>query len=120
MKLKKTVKRHCPYCKKHTEHNVAQAKKKGRNAAHPQSKGSKKRVSDRGLRRGAGNLGRYSKPPKPKICCPVVNNEHPHESVWYCDLRCPGQNHLFPTEVFYTLVRQHQERYQLRLHLRQL
>ena len=51
MKLKKTVKRHCPYCKKHTEHKVALAKKKGRNAAHPQSKGSKKMVKKRGLMR---------------------------------------------------------------------
>lgn len=67
MKLKKIVKRYCPFCKKHTEHKVSMAKKKGRNAAHPLSKGSKKRVRQRGLRRGAGGHGRYSKPPKPKM-----------------------------------------------------
>ncbi len=31
------------------------------------SRGSKVRVRARGLRRGFGNLGRYSKPPKPKM-----------------------------------------------------
>lgn len=67
MKLKKIVKRYCPYCKKHTEHKVSLAKKKGRNATHPLSKGSKSRLKRRGLRRGTGNLGRYSKPPKPKM-----------------------------------------------------
>ncbi|MBN2142185.1 50S ribosomal protein L44e [Candidatus Woesearchaeota archaeon] len=67
MKVRKTVKRYCPFCKKHTEQKVSQSKKKGRNAAHPQSRGSTIRVRKRGLRRGAGNLGRYSKPPKPKM-----------------------------------------------------
>ncbi|MBN2458670.1 50S ribosomal protein L44e [Candidatus Woesearchaeota archaeon] len=66
MKIKKTVKRYCPFCRKHTEHKVSIAKKKGRNAARPMSRGSTSRVQARGLRRGAGNLGRYSKPPKPK------------------------------------------------------
>ncbi|MBW2990362.1 50S ribosomal protein L44e [Candidatus Woesearchaeota archaeon] len=62
MKLKKIVKRHCPYCNKHTEHKVALAKKKGRNAAHPLSRSSTKRLKRRGQRRGKGSLGRYSKP----------------------------------------------------------
>ncbi|MAE13359.1 50S ribosomal protein L44e [Candidatus Woesearchaeota archaeon] len=66
MKKPKILKRHCPYCKKHTEQKVAQNKSKGRNATHPLSVGSKKRVRARGERRGTGNLGRYSKPPKPK------------------------------------------------------
>ena len=67
MKIRKTVKRFCPFCKKHNEVKVSLAKKKGRNAAHPMSRGSESRVKRRGLRRGAGNLGRYSKPPKPKM-----------------------------------------------------
>lgn len=62
MKLKKIVKRHCPYCNKHTEHKVAQAKKKGRNATHPMSRSSTSRLKRRGLRRGTGGHGRYSKP----------------------------------------------------------
>ncbi|KYK27158.1 hypothetical protein AYK26_00495 [Euryarchaeota archaeon SM23-78] len=62
MKLKKIVKRYCPYCKKHTEHKVTLAKKKGRNAAHPISRGSTKRLKRRGQRRGAGGHGKYSKP----------------------------------------------------------
>ena len=67
MKRPKLIKRHCPFCKVHTEHKVTEAKKKGRNAAHPLSRGSKKRVQARGERRGAGNLGRYSRPTKPKM-----------------------------------------------------
>jgi len=67
MKIRKTINRYCPFCRKHTEHKVSLAKKKGRSTAHPMSKGSKVRVKARGLRRGYGNLGRYSKPPKPKM-----------------------------------------------------
>ncbi|MFH0870533.1 MAG: 50S ribosomal protein L44e [archaeon] len=67
MKVKKTVKRYCPFCKKHTEQKVSLAKKKGRNATHPLSRGSVSRLKRRGLRRGFGNLGRFSKPPKPKM-----------------------------------------------------
>ena len=59
MKLPKTMKRLCPSCRKHTEHKVAQSKK---GAASSLSKGSKYRAKLRGLARGQGNLGRYSKP----------------------------------------------------------
>lgn len=59
MKLPKTSKRYCPYCKNHTEHKVAQNKKR-----NPRSMtyGSKVRAKRRGLARGVGNRGRYSKP----------------------------------------------------------
>ncbi len=67
MKIKKTVNRYCPFCKKHTEHKVSLAKKKGRSAAHPLSRGSVSRIRARGQKRGFGNMGRYSKPPKPKM-----------------------------------------------------
>ena len=40
---------------------------KPRNATRPMSFGSTKRIKMRGERRGAGNLGRYSKPTKPKM-----------------------------------------------------
>ena len=66
MKVPKQEKRYCKKCKKHTIHKVANAKAKGRSAVHPLSKGSTKRIRERGRRRGAGNLGRYSKPTKPK------------------------------------------------------
>jgi len=59
MKIPKTIKRLCPYCKKHTEHKVTQAKKK---APSSLSYGSKYRARKRGKARGYGNLGRYSKP----------------------------------------------------------
>jgi len=59
MKVPKAIKRLCPYCKKHTEHKVAQNKKR---AASSLTYGSKYRARSRGKARGAGNLGRYSKP----------------------------------------------------------
>ncbi|MDD9952799.1 MAG: 50S ribosomal protein L44e [Candidatus Woesearchaeota archaeon] len=67
MKVPKTMKRHCPKCKTHTEHKVSQNKARGRSSAHPISRGSTKRIKARGERRGHGNLGRYSRPPKPKM-----------------------------------------------------
>ncbi len=59
MKLPKNTNRHCPYCKAHTPHRVALNKKK-----NPRSMtyGSKVRAKRRGLARGIGNRGRYSKP----------------------------------------------------------
>ena len=59
MKLPKTIKRYCPFCKKHTEHKVMLNKRK-----NPRSMtyGSKLRAKRRGLARGIGNMGRYSKP----------------------------------------------------------
>ncbi|MFC1801004.1 50S ribosomal protein L44e [Nanoarchaeota archaeon] len=63
MKIPKIRKTYCPFCKKHTEHKTTQQKFKGLNAAHPMSKGSKSRTKKRGSRRGAGNLGRFSRPP---------------------------------------------------------
>lgn len=59
MKFPKQLNRFCPYCKKHTLHNVSQTKKK---AASSLSYGSKIRARKRGRARGMGNLGRYSKP----------------------------------------------------------
>ena len=59
MKLTKTKKRYCPTCKKHTEHKVAQSKKK---APSSLTYGSKVRAKKRGSSTGAGNRGRYSKP----------------------------------------------------------
>lgn len=63
MKIPKTKKRLCKHCKKHTEHKVAQNKKR---KASSLSWGSKYRARKRGDARGVGNLGRYSKPPIPK------------------------------------------------------
>lgn len=59
MKLPKLIKRYCPFCHKHTEHKIMQAKKK---AASSLSRGSKFRARKRGLARGMGNRGRYSRP----------------------------------------------------------
>ena len=57
--MPKTVNRLCPYCKKHTEHKITQNKKKQPSSL---SHGSKVRARKRGLARGKGNMGRYSKP----------------------------------------------------------
>jgi len=62
MKLPKITKKYCKTCKKYTEHKVGLVKVKGGSGTHPLSWGSTKRVRERGLRRGAGNKGRYSKP----------------------------------------------------------
>ncbi|NQU78400.1 50S ribosomal protein L44e [Candidatus Woesearchaeota archaeon] len=61
MKLPKLTKRLCPYCRKHTEHKITQAKRRTPNTTKPMSYGSKKRARRRGLARGFGSLGRYSK-----------------------------------------------------------
>lgn len=63
MKVPKTMKRHCPYCKKHTEHTLSLAKKKGLSSVHTQSRSSLTRVRARGARRGFGNQGRFSRKP---------------------------------------------------------
>jgi len=59
MKVPKTIKRFCKFCKKHTSQKVAQSKKKNPSSL---KKGSKYRARRRGQARGTGNLGRYSKP----------------------------------------------------------
>ena len=59
MKLPKTMNRYCPYCKKHSSHKIATNKKKN---PRSMSYGSKLRAKRRGLARGVGNMGRYSKP----------------------------------------------------------
>ena len=62
MKLPKQQKRHCPYCNAHNEVVVTLAKRRGRNQTRPLSRGSRNRLKLRGLARGHGNTGRYSKP----------------------------------------------------------
>ena len=63
MKLPQETNRYCPYCKKKTRQKIGVAKQRSRSSTHPMSRGSKTRVRARGLWRGTGNKGRYSKPP---------------------------------------------------------
>lgn len=65
MKIPKAIKRYCPYCKKHTDQKTIESKRRTRGTANPLSKGSKKRIKQRG-RLGEGNQGRFSKPPLAK------------------------------------------------------
>lgn len=61
MKIPKKRNMYCPKCKTHTEHTVAQAKRKERSSL---KRGSINRARKRGQGRGFGNLGRWgSKPP---------------------------------------------------------
>ena len=60
MKVPKLLKRLCPNCKKHTEHKVAQAKRRTAGASKPLGKFAKKRA---GFGKGCGNLGKYGSKP---------------------------------------------------------
>jgi len=65
MKIPKTIKKFCKFCKKHTEQKIAQAKRKSPGSVHTQSYGSKVRqkAKHRGIDIGFGNHGRFSRPP---------------------------------------------------------
>lgn len=63
MKIPKSLKRFCPYCRKHTSHKISNPRHRGLGKSHPLTRWSKKRTKLRGLRRGTGNLGRFSRPP---------------------------------------------------------
>ena len=60
MKLPKTTKRYCPYCKKKTEQKIKLVSTGAKRGAL--KRGSKQRAKLRGKNRGIGNLGRWSKP----------------------------------------------------------
>ena len=64
MKFPKQIKKYCAKCKKHTEHKVTQAKRKGLNATHHQTVGSRTRqkARSRGVDLGSGNRGKFSRP----------------------------------------------------------
>lgn len=58
MKKPKKVNRYCPFCKKKTEQKV---KEPSKGKASPFKRGGKARILLRGLWRGVGNKGRYSR-----------------------------------------------------------
>lgn len=58
MKIPKKVKRYCPHCKKQTEQKV---KEQSKGQASTLKRGAKQRARLRGLFRGIGNLGRFSR-----------------------------------------------------------
>jgi len=60
MKIPKTNKRFCPYCKKKTEQKIKLVSTGAKRGAL--KRGSKQRARLRGKNRGIGNLGRWSKP----------------------------------------------------------
>lgn len=62
MKFPKERKRLCPHCKKHTVQKIKQEKSRAKNQTNHMTRGSTPRLRGRGLRRGAGNQGSYSRP----------------------------------------------------------
>jgi len=60
MKLPKTTKRYCPFCRKRTTQKVKQVSTGTKRGA--MKRGSKDRARLRGSARGTGNKGKYSKP----------------------------------------------------------
>jgi len=61
MKIPQSVQRYCPFCRKHNEHKITQAKRRTPGSAHPLARWAKKRAH---FGKGAGNLGNHgSKPP---------------------------------------------------------
>jgi len=60
MKIPKTTKRYCPYCKKQTEQKIKIVSTGGKRGTL--TRGSKSRAKLRGQSRGIGNKGKYSKP----------------------------------------------------------
>jgi large subunit ribosomal protein L44e len=58
MKKPKKIQRYCPYCKKKTEQKV---KTQSKGTASTLKRGAKQRAEMRGLNRGIGNKGRYSR-----------------------------------------------------------
>lgn len=60
MKIPKTTNRFCPYCNKKTENKIKLVSTGGKRGTL--TRGSKSRARARGLNRGIGNKGRYSKP----------------------------------------------------------
>ncbi len=60
MKIPKTTKRFCPYCRKKTEQKIKLVSTGAKRGAL--KRGSKQRARLRGRNRGIGNLGRWSKP----------------------------------------------------------
>ncbi len=60
MKKPKNIRKHCPFCKKHTGHKVSNAKSKTHGSMHPLAQFAKKRTR---FGKGTGNLGRYGSRP---------------------------------------------------------
>ena len=65
MKVPKTTKRYCPYCKKKTEQKIKVMKTGGKGSSL--KRGSLQRAKLRGLNRGIGNKGRRSRPAASKF-----------------------------------------------------
>ena len=59
MKFPKKIQRYCAHCNKKTEHKISAVSSGHKRGS--MKRGAKQRARKRGLARGMGNLGRYSK-----------------------------------------------------------
>lgn len=84
MKIPKTTKRYCPYCKKKTEQKVKIVSTGAKRGAL--KRGSKQRARLRGRNRGIGNLGRWSKPAVSKFKRKTKTNKK--TNIMYTCLVC--------------------------------
>ena len=89
MKMPKTVNRHCPYCRKKTSQKVKQVSSGGKK--NSLSRGSKVRARLRGLARGIGNKGRYSKPAVSKFKRKTKTTKKP-QVLYTCTVCGKGKN----------------------------
>ncbi len=76
MKIPKKTKRFCPYCRKQTEQKIKLVSTGAKRSAL--KRGSKERAKLRGLNRGIGNKGRYSKPAVSKFKRKTKTNKKPN------------------------------------------
>jgi large subunit ribosomal protein L44e len=84
MKIPKTTKRYCPYCKKKTEQKIKLVSTGAKRGAL--KRGSKQRAKLRGKNRGIGNLGRWSKPAVSKFKRKTKTNKK--TNIMYTCLEC--------------------------------
>jgi ribosomal protein L44E len=84
MKIPKTTKRFCPYCKKKTEQKIKLVSTGAKRGAL--KRGSKQRAKLRGSNRGIGNKGRWSKPAVSKFKRKTKTNKK--TNIMYTCLTC--------------------------------
>ncbi len=87
--MPKTTKRYCPYCNTKTTQKVKQVSSGGKKRS--MSRGSKIRARLRGLARGIGSHGRYSKPAVTKFKRKTKTTKKP-QILYTCSVCGKGKN----------------------------
>jgi ribosomal protein L44E len=84
MKKPKTTNRFCPSCKKKTEHKIKEQTTGTKRSS--MKRGGKSRIRLRGLWRGLGNLGRYSRPVPASKWKRKTKNTKKHVFIYTCQV----------------------------------